>query len=302
MSPKKVLITGASGLVGNRLTLLLLEQGYGVVHLSRTAKQGKVPSYRWDVSSGVIDEKAFDGVDALIHLAGAGIADKPWTAKRKQEILESRTRSSALLYQLLKRIPHQVKAFVSASAIGYYGFGGSDEVFTESSEPGSDFLANVVKAWEHEVDRIQELGIRTVKIRIGIVFSDKGGALKEIAKPVCWGVGAPLGNGKQPMSWIHIDDLCAMFKYAVENENMSGAYNGVAPQWSTNRQVTKAIAKALHRPLLLPPVPSFVLKLMLGEMANLVLLGSKVSAEKIQKTGFCFKYEQVDEAIQSFYT
>jgi len=299
--PKRILITGASGLVGAALTALLLKEGHQVAHLGRSKRQGNVPSYTWDVDKGIIEEGALNGVDAIVHLAGAGIADKPWTAKRKQEILESRTRSSALLYQTLKSTQHQVKAFISASAIGYYGFGGSDEVFTEDSKPGSDFLADVVNAWEHEVDKIYELGIRTVKIRIGIVLTNKGGALKEIAKPVYWGVGAPLGSGKQPMSWIHIDDLCAMFRWAVENENLSGAYNGVSPQWSTNREVTKAIAKALHRPLLLPPIPSFVLKLMLGEMANLVLVGSKVSAEKIQRTGFTYAYTDLDKAISSFY-
>lgn len=301
MIPKRILITGASGLVGTELTANLVKAGYQVAHLGRTKRSGTVPSFTWNVERGVIEEGALHGIDTIIHLAGAGIADKPWTPKRKQEILESRTRSSALLYQALKNSQHQVKAFISASAIGYYGFGGSDEVFTESSEAGSDFLADVVKAWEHEVDKIQELNIRTVKVRIGIVLSDKGGALKEIAKPVRWGVGAPLGNGMQPMSWIHIDDLCAMFRYAAENENLSGAYNGVSPQWSSNREVTKAIAKALHRPLLLPPVPSFVLKLMLGEMANLVLLGSKVSSEKIRQTGFKFQFEDLTQAIESFY-
>jgi len=299
--PKRILITGASGLVGAELTANLMKGGHQVAHLGRTKRQGNVPSYTWDVDKGYIEEGALQGIDSIIHLAGAGIADKPWTARRKQEVLESRTRSSTLLYQTLKNTQHQVKSFISASAIGYYGFGGSEEVFTESSKAGTDFLADVVKAWEHEVDRIQELNIRIVKIRIGIVLSNKGGALKEIAKPVRWGAGAPLGNGKQPMSWIHIDDLCAMFRYAVENENLIGAYNGVAPQWSSNREVTRAIAKALHRPLLLPPVPSFVMKLMLGEMANLVLLGSKVSSEKIQQTGFKFQFEDLTTAIESFY-
>ncbi|MBX2944303.1 MAG: TIGR01777 family oxidoreductase [Cyclobacteriaceae bacterium] len=299
--PKRILITGASGLVGTELTANLIRAGYQVVHLGRSKRHGSVPSFTWDVDKGIIEEGALQGIDTIIHLAGAGIADKPWTARRKQEILESRTRSSALLYQTLKSTHHQVKSFISASAIGYYGFGGSDEVFTESSEAGTDFLADVVKAWEHEVDKIQELNIRTVKIRIGIVLADKGGALKEIAKPVRYGIGAPLGSGKQPMSWIHIDDLCMMFRYAIENENLIGAYNGVSSHWSTNREVTKAIAKALHRTLLLPPVPSFVMKLMLGEMANLVLLGSKVSAEKILQTGFKFQYEDLTAAIESFY-
>jgi uncharacterized protein (TIGR01777 family) len=299
--PKRILITGASGLVGAALTTQLLKEGHQVAHLGRTRRTGRVPSYVWDVEKGFIENGALDGVDAIIHLAGAGIADKPWTTKRKQEILESRTRSSALLHSYLKDATHQVKVFVSASAIGYYGFGGSDEVFTEESKPGSGFLAEVVKAWEGKVDKIDELNIRTVKVRIGIVLSAEGGALKEIAQPVRWGVGAPLGTGKQFMSWIHIEDLCRMFIHAVENESMHGAYNAVTPTPATNREITKAIARALKRPLLLPTVPGFVLKLMLGEMADLVLYGSKVSSEKIQQSGFTYTYADLDKAISSFY-
>ncbi len=301
MIPKTILLTGASGLVGTSLTTLLVNRGYNVRHLGRTKKKGPVQSLIWDINKGFIEDGALNGVDTIVHLAGAGIADKPWTYKRKQEILESRTKSTALLYDSLSKTQTSVKTFVSASAIGYYGFSPGDEVFTEESNSGEGFLADVVKQWEHEVDKIERLNIRTVKIRIGIVLSAEGGALKEIAQPVRWGVGAPLGSGKQFMSWIHIEDLCRMFIHAVEQETMHGAYNAVTPTPATNREVTKAIAKALHRPLLLPSVPGFVLKLMLGEMADLVLYGSKVSSEKIQQTGFSYTYSDLDKAIASFY-
>lgn len=301
MIPKTILLTGASGLVGTSLTTLLVNKGYSVRHLGRTKKKGNIQSFVWDIAKGYIEEGAFNGVDTIIHLAGAGIADKPWTYKRKQEILESRTKSSSLLYEVLGKTQHSVKRFISASAIGYYGFSPGDDVFTEDSDSGEGFLADVVKQWEHEVDKIEKLNIRTVKIRIGIVLSAEGGALKEIAQPVRWGVGAPLGSGKQFMSWIHIEDLCRMFIHAVEQDAMHGAYNAVTPTPVTNREITRAIAKALHRPLLLPPVPGFVLKLMLGEMADLVLYGSKVSADKIQQTGFTYTYSDLDKAIASFY-
>lgn len=295
---KKILITGASGLVGSRLTELLLQKGYQVSHIGRSKKTDAVPSFVWDIEKQWIDPLALEGVDTIIHLAGAGVADKRWNAKRKQEILDSRVKSSQVLFEFLKDNAHSVKTFVSASAIGIYGFADNEKVFTEDSAPANDYLAQVVKQWEASVDQIQSLGIRVAKMRIGIVLSEKGGALLEMAKPIRLGVGAPLGSGDQYLSWIHLDDLCEMFVKAAEDATMSGAYNAVAPQWNTNREVTKAIAQALNKPLLLPPVPGFVLKIIVGEMAAIVLGGSKVSAEKIQKTGFQFQFTDLSDALR----
>lgn len=299
MIPKTILITGATGLIGSRLTELLVQKGYSVRHLGRKKRQGNVPAFVWDIASNYIEEGALEAVDSIIHLAGAGIADEPWTEKRKREILESRTHSTALLYHTLKNKPNQVKSFISASAIGYYGFEKAEKVYTEEDESGRDFLAEVVRKWEAEVDMIENLNIRTVKIRVGIVLSEKGGALKEIAKPVRLFAGAPLGSGDQAISWIHLDDLCALFIYALENISMKGAYNGVTPHYVSNRELTRCIANVLRRPLLLPNIPAFVMRIMLGEMANLVLNGNKVSADKIVKAGFTFKYPHLQEAVRN---
>jgi len=294
---KKILITGASGLVGKRLTELLLQKGYQVSHLGRSKKGGSVPSFLWDVEKEFIDSAALVDVDTVIHLAGAGVADQRWTQNRKKEILESRTKSTALLFNALKRQKHKVTTFISASAVGYYGFGLSDEVFTEESKSGSDFLAQVTRQWEEQADKISLLGIRVVKLRIGIVLSERGGALAEMAKPIKLGVGAPLGSGKQYLTWIHLDDLCSMFSKAIDDQQMNGVYNAVGPESVTNAEMTKSIAKVLKRHLWLPPIPNFVMKIILGEMADLVLNGSKVSAKKIQRAGFEFRFTNLDEAV-----
>ncbi|HEY5691724.1 MAG TPA: TIGR01777 family oxidoreductase [Cyclobacteriaceae bacterium] len=296
--PKNILITGASGLLGTRLTELLLQKVYQVSHLSRSKSEGPIPTFTWNVAEQEIESEALDQKDAIIHLAGAGIADKRWTVKRKKEILDSRVKSTELLFEALKREKHQVKTFVSASAIGIYGFAGSEIVFDEDSEPADDFLAAVVKEWETAVDKIESLGIRVVKIRIGILLSEQGGALKEMMQPIKWGVGSPLGSGKQFLSWIHIDDVCQMFMKAIEDELMHGGYNAVGPNPATNKELTIALAKVLKKPLLLPNVPSFILKIVLGEMADLVLKGSKVSSDKIQKAGHKFLFPKLEEALR----
>lgn len=297
MIPKSILITGASGLIGSRLTELLLQQGHRVVHLGRTGRTGKVKSYVWDVKANQLDREALIGVDTIVHLAGAGVADQRWTKERKHEILESRTKSTHLLFEELKKGNHTVKTFVSASAIGYYGFENLSEPLTEASPAGKDFLADVTRQWEEEANKIEALGIRLVKVRIGIVLSEKGGALKEMSRPIKLFAGSPLGSGNQNMSWIHLDDLCRIFMMAIDDERLRGPYNGTGPYAVTNRELTQAIAKALHKPLILPAVPAFVLKLLLGEMSDIVLQGSVVSSKKIQQTGFQFQFTTLEEAL-----
>ena len=298
--PQTILITGGTGLVGSRITELLLKTGNQVRYLSRTpgTKQHGITAYAWDVEKQTIDEEAFKGVDSIIHLAGAGVADKKWTPQRKKEILESRTASTSLLRNTLNSIDHHVKTFVSASAIGYYGWNSGGVWKKEESRFGDDFLATVTKAWEEEADQIGALGLRVVKLRIGIVLSTEGGALAELIKPIKLGVGAPLGGGDQYMSWIHVDDLANMFIHAAEHAELEGVYNAVAPNPETNEVVTKTAAEVLNKPCFMPNVPGFVIKLMLGQRAAMVLGGSRVSADKIMSSGFNFQYPDLEPALQ----
>ena len=287
-------------MVGTRLSELLLMQGYTVSHLSRSPGSDSSPitTYLWDIKQHYINPEAIPRADYIIHLAGAGVADHRWTVPRKQAILKSRTESTRLLHDALaKQDPSTIKAFVSASAIGMYGTDTGDTLLTEESPAAKDFLADVVVQWEAAVDTVQALGIRTVKYRIGVVLSDKGGALVPIARTVRWGVGAPLGSGEQYVSWIHLDDLCRLFMYALENDTMEGTYNAVGPQPITNRQLTRTTAKIMHRPLFLPKVPPFALKLVLGELSSVVLGGNRVSSQKIEDAGFEYKFNKIEVAL-----
>jgi uncharacterized protein (TIGR01777 family) len=298
---KHILLTGGSGLIGSELTKHLLDKGYEVSHLSR--KPGNDPNiktYLWDVTKGLIDEHCIDGVDTIVHLAGAGIAEKRWTDKRKKEIVESRTRSIDLVYHLLRSKAHQVKSIISAAATGYYG-DRKDELIIEDSPPGNDFLANCCMQWELAIDKGKDLGLRVLKFRTGVVLNEKGGALPLMAKPVKFSVGSPLGSGKQWVPWIHYRDVIDLYIYGIENDELSDVYNMVAPNPVTNKQLTKAIAKQLHRPLWLPNVPATMLKLLLGEMSVIVLGSTKASAQKIETDGFMFKYPIIEAALKEIY-
>jgi uncharacterized protein len=294
----KILITGASGLIGSRLTEMLLAKGYEVVHLGRIKNRGSVKSFVWDAKAGTIEAQAFEGVETVIHLAGANVGEGLWTKKRKKEILESRTHTTRLLFEFLKSRDHAVKNFISASAIGYYGFDNDSRMFTESDAPGTGFLADVVRSWEDEVDQILTLDIRVVKVRVGIVLSMEAGALKEMARPVKYGVGAPLGSGDQKLSWIHIDDVCSIFMKAVEDPSMTGPINAVGPSPVSNRELTVAIARTLGKPLVLPGIPAFAMRLVLGEMADLVIMGNSVSNEKLMRSGYKYRFPSLESALK----
>lgn len=297
---KNVLITGGTGMIGHRLTQMLQAKGYEISHLSRSRKNDQpVKTYTWDIQKKEIEPEALQQADYIIHLAGAGVADKRWTENRKKIILKSRTESTRLLHDTLANLgEHHVKALISASAIGIYGSDtGSAEIY-ETSPKGNDFLSDVVKRWEAAVDELNKLNIRTVKLRIGVVLSMKGGALPRIVQPIKLWAGAPLGSGQQYTSWIHVEDLCRMFIYALEQQEMQGTYNAVAPRPVTNQQLTRSAAKTLQKPLFLPNVPGFVIRLAFGEMASIVLGGNKVSSQEIERKGFNFQYPNIDSALK----
>lgn len=302
MQNHHVLITGGTGLIGQPLTHILLAKGYRVSHLSRNpGKNPQVKTFLWDIEKGQIDEQCITGVQTIIHLAGTGIADKRWTEKRKKEIIESRTRSIALIYHLLKKQPdHQVKKVISASGIGYYSNRGN-EWLTEDSLPLNDFLATCCIEWENAVDAGIDLALEITKFRTGVVLTTQGGALPQLALPIKLGAGSALGSGKQYTPWIHLQDAVNMYVEAIEGNLPASTYNMVAPHPITNEELTKAVAKQLRRPLWLPKVPAFIIKLIFGEMSILVLGSTRVSAQKIKAAGYNFKFEHIADALKDIY-
>jgi uncharacterized protein len=290
-----ILITGGSGTVGKKLTEILTEKGNNVFWLSRNPEKQRIKSFYWDVNKGEIDPKAFEGIDAIVHLAGASVAGKRWNEAYKKEILDSRIKSTQLLANFLNNNTHKVKKIVSASAIGIYGDGGNS-ILTENTPPSYTFLANVCLQWENEVEKIEKTIEKTI-LRVGIVLDKNEGALAEIAKPVKWGLGAALGNGEQMVSWIHLEDLCQMFVYALEN-SIAGTYNAVSPNPVSNLELTKKIAETLKMPCFLPPVPTFVLKIIIGEMAAVVLSSQHVSSKKIEEAGYKFRFPELNKALE----
>lgn len=298
----KVLITGGSGFVGSHLTPVFQGMGYEVVHLSHRTPTGNedVATFHWDIEAREIDEKAFEGVKSVIHLAGAGVMDHRWTHDYKKKIEESRVGGAELLIETMRKMDEAPHTFISASAIGYYGTITSEHVFTEQDPPGDDFLATVTRKWEAAADEASDMA-RVVKIRTGLVLDKDEGPLPQMSRPIKFGVGAPLGSGKQYMPWIHILDICRVYLFALHTEEMEGAYNAVAPEHVTNEEVTHSIAKVLNRPVFLPGLPGGMMKLVMGERGAIALEGSPVSPEKLQKAGFEFKYPRLMEALQAIY-
>lgn len=294
-----VLIGGGSGLIGIRLSEILEEHGYTVEHLSRTTDpDARFPAYAWDVRNGTIDEAAVERADYVINLAGAGIADKPWTDARKQVIIESRTQSTRLLLDTFRKLRKEPKAYLSSAAIGIYGDRG-EELLTEDSEPGkSGFLAESCKAWEQAIKEVAATRTRTVALRIGVVLSTKGGALEKMLIPLKLRSAAYFGDGSQWFPWVHIDDVCQMFLYALENESLEGFYNAVAPNPVRNKAFTETLVDAYGKSVLTLPAPAFALRLGMGEMADTVLGSTKVSAQKILDAGFVFQFPELKPALE----
>lgn len=303
-----VLITGGTGMIGKALAKALLEKGYHVIILSRSGNKREEAtnlSYaQWNVHGQTIDKDAVICSDYIIHLAGASVADKRWTKKRKQEIVDSRVKSVELLVKTLKENPNQVKAVFSSSGIGWYG---PDPVvpnpnpFTEEDPSSGDFLGTTCKLWESSIATAAQLGKRVAIFRTGIVLKSGDGPMKEFERPLRFGIAAILGNGKQIVSWIHIDDLVRLYITAIENENINGVYNAVAPAPVSNKDFTIQLAKTKRGKFYIPIyVPSFVLKIVLGEMSIEALKSATVSCNKLLYAGFDFSFPTIAAALESF--
>ena len=300
-----VLVTGGTGLIGRALSRALVKSGYKVIILTRNAKKSEHPLLeyaQWNIEQQQVDEDAIKAADYIVHLAGASVAEGRWTEKRKQEIVNSRVQTGALLVRALHKIPNKVKAVVSASAIGWYGpdpVMPNSKPFVETDPADHTFLGATCQKWEAAITPVTELGKRLVTIRIGIVLSNEGGAYTEFRKPLQFGVASVLGSGKQIISWIHIDDLVRLFLFAIEKDEVKGIYNAVAPHPVTNAQLIKQMAKIKGGFSITAPVPAFVLKAMLGEMSIEVLKSATVSSAKIQQTGFQFNYPDIESALKA---
>ena len=294
-----VLIGGGTGLVGLCLSQLLREKNYEVRHLSRKSDlNAEFPAYKWDIKNGTIDAAAMQNVDYIINLAGAGIADKRWTEARKKLIIDSRTQTTDLLRKYIESGEMSPKVFISASAVGYYGNQG-DKLMKEDAKPGDGFLSESVRLWEESIKLIEDTNLRTVYVRVGIVLSTQGGAMPELMKTFPLGVGAYFGTGKNYYSWIHIDDVANIFIHAIENKEMQGIYNAVAPNPSQVKPLVMKMKEAYGRPVLVMPAPEFGIKLAFGELSHTVLDSTRVSSQKIEEAGFEFEFPQLLPALKN---
>lgn len=308
MQEKTVLITGGTGMVGSALSRHLADAGYRIIILTRNPARAKAPAgydnrisfAAWDIKANNMDAEAVASADAIVHLAGAGVVDKPWTKAYRKEILDSRVESSKLLIRAIEQHGEKVKTVVSASAIGWYGEDkpGEPAAFSEEASPSPGFLGDTCYHWEESIKPVTGLGKRLVICRIGIVLSNEGGALPEFKKPLQFRVAGVLGNGRQMVSWVHIDDLCRIFRFAIENEALHGVFNAVAPFPVSNRQLTLTLAEKMYGKAFIGlPVPAFILKIMMGERSVEVLKSTTVSSGKISGAGFRFNYPDIEKAL-----
>jgi uncharacterized protein (TIGR01777 family) len=303
MNTKNILIAGGSGLIGQKLTRFLLGQGHKVSWLSRSKQNimEGVSVFYWDPQQRELDAKAFQSCEVFINLSGENIAASKWTTARKKVLLESRTKPQLFLKEKLSEINFSGLLHISASAIGYYGAQSLETTFDETSAPSNDFMGQTCLAWEQASSSLNTFFARNVILRIGVVLSREGGALKKMQLPFQFGFGAALGTGKQQMPWIHEADLLGILSRAIEDDTLAGTINVVSPNAVTNQQFSAALAKVLHRPFFLPPVPTWVLRALMGEMAVIVLEGTKVSSRRIEAAGYRFKYPDLLPALQNLY-
>ena len=289
-----ILLTGGSGLIGSALVKKLIDNGHQVRILTRE-KEVQHPFYNWNIDK--IDEKVFENLDGIIHLAGASIS-KRWTKSYKKEILNSRVDTANLLYKYVEKLKPKLKFFISASGTAYYGQITSDKIFTENDAPQNDFLGSICVDWENAAYQFQDFDARVVCLRTSLVLAKQGEGFKLLKKPIQMGVGANLGNGKQWLPWIHLDDLVQMYVDAVENSTINGSYNASSPEMINHTTFNHILAKKLKKPFFMPNIPSFMMRLVLGEMSDLVLKGSRIDPAKIEKEGFRFKYPTLEKALK----
>ncbi len=298
---ERILVTGASGLVGKRLVEHLITLGYSVNTLGRgTNSFAGCRHFTWDVEAGTFDTEALLGVTAIIHLAGAGIIDKRWTKSRRKEIIDSRVKSAGLLYNYLQQNKHEVKTFISASAVGYYGDCG-DETITEDRPAGKGFLAEVCVMWEEAAKQFTKLGIREVRCRIGIVLAKEGGALPELTKSLPFGVAPYFAKTNLSYPWIHLEDVCGIFIHALQHPDVRGAVNTTSPNPVKMKELMQAIVKAKKAKAILMPVLPFAIELAMGEMSAMVLESQKCNPWKILSSGFKFKFNKVEPALKDIF-
>lgn len=301
---RKILITGATGLIGQEIVKVCHEQNFTVHYLTtsktKLSKDENYKGFYWNPEAKDIDIKCFEGVDTIINLVGATIS-KRWTDSYKKEIISSRTETAKLLKNTIAKHNFPVKQIVSASAIGIYPSSITNYYEESETQVSTSFLGQVVQQWEAAVDEFTTLGIKVAKIRIGLVLSENGGALPEIAKPIRFGAGAAFGSGEQWQSWIHIADLARLFVYAVTHD-FEGVYNAVAPNPVSNIELTKTVTKVLHKPLILPNIPKIAMKLVLGEMHILLFESQRVSSTKTENTGFNFEYHHLEPALLEIFS
>ncbi len=293
-----VLITGGSGVIGTALTRHLLSRNHQVRHLSRSVS-GKedVPTYKWNVNKGRIDDLALEDVEHIVHLAGAGIADERWTRSRIDELIHSRVASARLLFDRVDALDRHPRTMISAAGIGYYGALTSDHLFQESDPPDADIIGHISSEWERAVDEWTDI-CRVVKLRTPVVLAANGGALPKLVAPVKLGAGAPLGKGDQWMPWVHLHDLVRIYTQAIEDTSMEGPYNAGPLTDTTNARMMWTIASVLDKPFFLPKVPAFTLKLALGRMASVLLEGSRADDKRLLDTGFRFEYTKLRPALE----
>lgn len=293
----KVLITGASGLIGTALQRSFKEKGYELL-LAGRGEPKKPDELQWDIENGFAEPERLEGVDAVVHLAGESISALRWTDDKKKAIRESRVKGTHSVVEAISNLKQKPRVFISASAVGYYGDRG-DEQLTETSRPGDTFLADVAKEWETESRRAEDSGVRTVLLRNGIVLSKDGGALATMLTPFKFGVGGVIGSGEQWMSWISLDDLVGVVNYAIENEHLRGAVNAVSPNPITNQEFTTTMGEVLYRPTFIP-LPEFAVNFVLGEMGDALLLDStRVIPKRLEEAGFEFKYPNLKQALEN---